>query len=115
LPRPPLPIGTAASRGVALAAWLAELLGCQAAREGAELRAALRVWLVAPDAAPVVSLDDASADSGSLVSVMRQFAGKVSQGANLTYLQVISDCHFRKIGTEYDRKPGVKLLSCTEK
>jgi predicted heme/steroid binding protein len=29
--------------------------------------------------------------------------------------RVISDCHFRKIGTEYDRKPGIKWLSCTGK
>jgi hypothetical protein len=29
--------------------------------------------------------------------------------------RVISDCHFRKTGTEYDRKPGIKWLSCTEK
>jgi hypothetical protein len=28
---------------------------------------------------------------------------------------VISDCHFRKTVTEYDRKPGIKRLSCTEK
>jgi hypothetical protein len=26
-----------------------------------------------------------------------------------------SDCHFRKPTTEYDRKPGVKRLSCTAK
>jgi hypothetical protein len=26
-----------------------------------------------------------------------------------------SDCHFRKTGTEYDRKTGIKWLSCTEK
>ena len=26
-----------------------------------------------------------------------------------------SDCHFRKTGTEYDRKTGIKRLSCTEK
>jgi hypothetical protein len=30
-------------------------------------------------------------------------------------LRVISDCHFRKAGTEYDSKPGIKWLSCTEK
>jgi hypothetical protein len=30
-------------------------------------------------------------------------------------LRVISDCHFRKTATEYDRKPGIKWLSCTEK
>jgi hypothetical protein len=29
--------------------------------------------------------------------------------------RVISDCHFRKTGTEYDRKPSIKWLSCTEK
>ena len=29
--------------------------------------------------------------------------------------RVISDCHFRKIATEYDRKAGIKWLSCTEK
>jgi hypothetical protein len=29
--------------------------------------------------------------------------------------RVISDCHFRKTGTEYDKKPGIKWLSCTEK
>jgi hypothetical protein len=29
--------------------------------------------------------------------------------------RVISDCHFRKTATEYDRKPGIKWLSCTEK
>ena len=28
---------------------------------------------------------------------------------------VISDCHFRKTGTEYGRKPGIKWVSCTEK
>ena len=28
---------------------------------------------------------------------------------------VISDCHFRKTATEYDRKTGIKWLSCTEK
>jgi hypothetical protein len=27
---------------------------------------------------------------------------------------VISDRHFRKTATEYDRKPGIKWLSCTE-
>jgi hypothetical protein len=26
-----------------------------------------------------------------------------------------SDCHFRKTCTEYDRKPGIKWLSCTAK
>ena len=30
-------------------------------------------------------------------------------------LRVISDCHSRKAATEYDRKPGIKWLSCTEK
>jgi hypothetical protein len=30
-------------------------------------------------------------------------------------LRVISDCHFRKTATEYDSKPGIKWLSCTEK
>ena len=30
-------------------------------------------------------------------------------------IRVISDCHFRKIATEYDRKPGIKWLSCTGK
>jgi hypothetical protein len=29
--------------------------------------------------------------------------------------RVISDCHFRKIATEYDRKTGIKWLSCTAK
>ena len=29
--------------------------------------------------------------------------------------RVISDCHFRKTATEYDRKPGIKWLSCTAK
>ena len=32
--------------------------------------------------------------------------------------RVISDCHFTKTGkkgAEYDRKPGIKWLSCTEK
>jgi hypothetical protein len=29
--------------------------------------------------------------------------------------RVISDCHFRKTATEYDRKNGLKWLSCTEK
>jgi hypothetical protein len=28
---------------------------------------------------------------------------------------IISDCHFRKTATEYYRKPGIKLLSCTAK
>ena len=26
-----------------------------------------------------------------------------------------SDCRFRKTSTEYDRKPGIKRLSCTAK
>jgi hypothetical protein len=30
-------------------------------------------------------------------------------------IRVISDCHFRKTATEYDSKPGIKWLSCTEK
>ena len=29
--------------------------------------------------------------------------------------RVISNCHFRKTGTEYDGKPGIKWLRCTEK
>ena len=29
--------------------------------------------------------------------------------------RVISDCHFRETATEYDRKPGIKWLSCTAK
>jgi heme oxygenase len=29
--------------------------------------------------------------------------------------RVISDCHFRKTAPEYDRKPGIKWLSCTAK
>jgi hypothetical protein len=29
--------------------------------------------------------------------------------------RVISDCHFRKTATEYDRKTGIKWLSYTEK
>ena len=29
--------------------------------------------------------------------------------------RVISDCHFRKTATEYDRKPGIKWLRCTAK
>jgi hypothetical protein len=29
--------------------------------------------------------------------------------------RVIPDCRFRKTGTEYDRKPGMKWLSCTAK
>jgi hypothetical protein len=29
--------------------------------------------------------------------------------------RVIPDCHFRKTGTEYDRKPGIKWSICTEK
>jgi hypothetical protein len=29
--------------------------------------------------------------------------------------RVISDCHFRKTPTEYDRKSGIKRLSCTAK
>ena len=29
--------------------------------------------------------------------------------------RVISDCHFRKTASEYDRKPGIKWLRCTEK
>jgi hypothetical protein len=28
---------------------------------------------------------------------------------------VTSDCHFKKTATEYDRKPGIKWLRCTEK
>jgi hypothetical protein len=30
-------------------------------------------------------------------------------------VRVVSDCHFRKTATEYDRKPGMKWLSCTAK
>jgi hypothetical protein len=30
-------------------------------------------------------------------------------------IRVTSDCRFRNTGTEYDRKPGIKWLSCTEK
>jgi hypothetical protein len=30
-------------------------------------------------------------------------------------VRVISDCHFTKTATEYDRKPGIKWLSCTAK
>jgi hypothetical protein len=30
-------------------------------------------------------------------------------------LRVITDCHFRKTATEFDRKPGIKWLSCTAK
>jgi superfamily II DNA/RNA helicase len=26
-----------------------------------------------------------------------------------------SDCHFKKTAAEYDRKPGIKWLSCTTK
>ena len=29
--------------------------------------------------------------------------------------RVISDCHFSKTATEYDRKPGIKWLSRTAK
>ena len=29
--------------------------------------------------------------------------------------RVISDRHFRKTATEYERKPGIKWLSCTAK
>jgi hypothetical protein len=29
--------------------------------------------------------------------------------------RVVSDCHFRETATEYDRKTGIKWLSCTEK
>jgi len=29
--------------------------------------------------------------------------------------RVISDCHFKKTGTEYDRKNGIKWLRCTAK
>ena len=29
--------------------------------------------------------------------------------------RVIFDCHFRKAATDYDRKNGIKWLSCTEK
>jgi hypothetical protein len=29
--------------------------------------------------------------------------------------RVISDCHFRKAATEFDRKPGIKWLSGTAK
>jgi hypothetical protein len=29
--------------------------------------------------------------------------------------RVISDRHLRKTATEYDRKPGIKWFSCTEK
>ena len=30
-------------------------------------------------------------------------------------IRVISYCHFRKTDTEYDKKTGIKWLSCTEK
>jgi hypothetical protein len=39
--------------------------------------------------------------------------GAVGEGTGAD--RVISDCHFRKTGTEYDRKSGIKWLSCTEK
>jgi hypothetical protein len=35
--------------------------------------------------------------------------------ARLAHGRVISDYHFRKTATEYDRKPGMKWLSCTAK
>ena len=39
-------------------------------------------------------------------------------GAGLHFVggsRVISDCHVRKTATEYDRKTGIKWLSCTGK
>jgi hypothetical protein len=35
--------------------------------------------------------------------------------ARCSHGRVISNCHFRNTGTEYNRKPGIKWLSCTEK
>ena len=37
------------------------------------------------------------------------------QGGSGVAHRVISDCHFRKTATEYDRKPGINWLSCTAK
>jgi hypothetical protein len=41
--------------------------------------------------------------------------GLAAGGARRGEARVISDCHFRKKATEYDRKTGIKWLSCTEK
>jgi hypothetical protein len=38
-----------------------------------------------------------------------------TDGDGTVNLRVISDCHFRRTATEYDRKPGIKWLRCTEK
>ena len=42
-------------------------------------------------------------------------AAKLASGQLVGDHRVISDCHFRKTATEYDRKPGMKWLSCTAK
>jgi hypothetical protein len=56
--------------------------------------------------------------SGEVLTVHR--GGQVEEGERVAEEgqrqgRAISDCHFRKTSTEYDRKPGIKWLSCTEK
>jgi hypothetical protein len=41
--------------------------------------------------------------------------GLGSYAAELGSQVGISDCHCRKIATEYDRKPGIQWFSCTAK
>jgi hypothetical protein len=47
-------------------------------------------------------------------------AGRMKKGQSTAWSagwspRVISDCHFRKAATDYDRKPGIKWLSCTRR
>ena len=51
----------------------------------------------------------AAGPSAEMVAEMRRFLAV--EGVDVDRdggLGVISDCHFRKTGTEYDRKPGIK-------
>jgi hypothetical protein len=66
-------------------------------------------------AADVVLHDSCPSIGGAKALVTeprRPFAGALSP-AGATTPRVISDCHFRTTATEYDRKPGIKQLSCT--
>jgi hypothetical protein len=60
------------------------------------------------------AVEQQRAEMARLQRLERPAAG-VPLGAWMGAQRVISDCHFRKTATEYDRKPGIKWLSCTEK
>jgi hypothetical protein len=50
-----------------------------------------------------------------LAPLLDIIGNKQAMAINQAGRGVVSDCHFRKTGTEYDGKPGIKWLSCTEK